>query len=78
MPYVTMYATHTCPFCQRALHWLAEHPELDHAVDVQFVDTDATAQEAFQARGFRGVPAFVAPVDQWSGWDPARLVQALR
>lgn len=77
MPYVTMYATHTCPFCQRALRWLTEHPEWAHTVDVQFVDADAIAREAFQARGFRGVPAFVAPADQWSGWDPARLARAL-
>ncbi len=77
MSYVTMYATHTCHFCQQALRWLAEHPKLAHTVDVQFVDADAIAREAFQACGFRGVPAFVALADQWSGWDPARLARAL-
>ncbi len=41
MSYVTMYATHTCHFCQQALRWLAEHPKLAHTVDVQFVDADA-------------------------------------
>lgn len=77
MPIVMMYATHGCRFCQQALAWLAEHPELAHAVDVQFVDADATAREAFQARGFRGVPTFVMETESWSGWDPARLTRLL-
>lgn len=77
MPIVTMYATHTCHFCQQALRWLAEHPDLAHSVDVLFVDANEAARDAFHTRGFRGVPTFVMETESWSGWDPARLTRVL-
>jgi len=77
MPEVTLYATHTCGFCQKALRWLAEHSEASPFVIVRFVDEDDDARESFRAHGFRGVPAFVADHDQWSGWNPERLERVL-
>ena len=74
---VTVYVTHSCPFCHQALRWLSEHPETSRNVQVQFVDNDRRALSEFRSHGFSGVPAFVAANDQWSGWDPGRLQRVM-
>ncbi len=75
MPVITMYATRTCPHCQRALAYLKDH-EVDN-VRIVFVDQDELAADEFHRKGFTGVSAFATPDDQWQGFDPARLAKVL-
>ena len=76
MSVITMYATRTCPHCQRAPAYLKDH-EVGDNVRVVFVDQDELAADEFRRKGFKGVPAFAAPDDQWQGFDPARLAKVL-
>lgn len=77
MKLVTVYVTHSCPFCRQALQWLSDHPETSSNVQVHFVDHNSQTLSEFRRHGFAGVPAFVAATDQWVGWDPGRLQRAM-
>lgn len=73
MPFITMYVTHSCPHCRRALQFLARHQVGDGMVQVVFVDEDAAGAAAFHHEGFTGVPAFVSDGARWQGFDVKRL-----
>ncbi len=74
---VTVYVTHSCPFCHQALRWLSKHRETSRNVQVQFVDNDRSVLSEFRSHRFSGVPAVVAASDQWNGWDPDRLQRVM-
>ncbi len=73
MPIVTMYATHACPHCQRALDLIDTDQIGANRIRVFFIDDDLEARSRFRRHGFTGVPAFETDTDQWQGFDPVRL-----
>lgn len=78
MATVTMFASHSCRFCQQAMQWIREHPDYADRIQIRFIDEEKEAQQDCIRLGFRGVPAFVTQDDQWDGWNPSHLEQALQ
>jgi glutaredoxin-like YruB-family protein len=72
-PSVTVYSTPTCPWCDRAKAYLAQH-------GVPFKDVDVSkdynaAMEMVRLSGQQGVPVTVADGEVILGFDQARLAK---
>lgn len=72
---IRMLSSLTCPYCTQARQWLERHGV---PFDECFIERDAACEAAFEALPVRGTPTLIVRGQVQTGFDPERVLQALR